>query len=52
MDFDPWKKYEKPWTLNFIYTVKRYRRKGFARKVLLWIKKREETTAFCSNETS
>lgn len=49
MDFDSWNMRKDPWTLNFIYTFPQHRRKVYAKKLLSWIKKRQEATAFCSN---
>jgi hypothetical protein len=40
MDFDPWNKHKDPWTLNFIYTFAKYRKRGYAKKLLAWIKKK------------
>lgn len=51
-DFDPMGYHENPYTLNFIYTSKKYRRRGFACKMLLYIKYKEDTTAFCSSDES
>ena len=48
MDYDPFKEQSRPFMLHFVYTVKEFRRQNFAYKLLLYIKDREETTAFCS----
>lgn len=47
-DFDPLKQHNKPYTLNFIYTVKRFRRSQNAFNMLNYIKNKHQLTAFCS----
>lgn len=42
MDFDPLNKHSSPYTLNFIYTFKEFRRKNYACKMLEYIKSKEE----------
>lgn len=52
MDFDPLKTHSPPKTLNFIFTLEEHRRKGYARQLVLHIKKSNQFTAFCSNDDS
>ena len=40
------------YTLDYIYTLPEYRKKQYAYKLLLHIKKSNNITAFCSNEMS
>ena len=47
-DFDPLKQHNNPYTLNFIYTVKQYRRNKNALNMLNYIKNKHQLTAFCS----
>lgn len=51
-NFDPYEQHEVPFTLNYIYTFPEFRRKNFACKMLLYVKKKEQMTAYCSNEES
>ena len=55
-DYDPYKQHKIPhkipYTLDYIYTFLEYRRNNFAYKMLLYIKNKEEITAFCSNDES
>ncbi|CAH1106819.1 unnamed protein product [Psylliodes chrysocephalus] len=52
MDYDPLNKHSRPRTLNYIYTLEEHRRRGFAEKLLLHLKEREQFSAFCCNEES
>ena len=51
-DYDPQKQHKIPYILDYIYTFLEYRQNNFAYKMLLYIKKKEEITAFCSNNES
>jgi hypothetical protein len=51
-DFDPYNKHKTPYLLDYIYTFLEYRRNQFAYKLLLYLKKKEQITAFCSNDSS
>lgn len=51
-DFDPLKQHSNPYTLNFIYTVKQYRRNKNALYMLNYIKNKHQLTAFCFPYTS
>jgi RimJ/RimL family protein N-acetyltransferase len=51
-DFDPLGIHTKPYTLDFIYTVPKYRRNNLSCDMLLHLKTREELTAFCDNDAS
>ena len=49
MDFEPLNKHSSPYTLNYIYTFKDFRRKNYACKMLEYIKSKEEIgCAFCN----
>jgi hypothetical protein len=49
MDFDPLNKHSSPYTLNYIYTFKDFRRKNYACKMLEYIKSKEEIgCVFCN----
>jgi len=52
MGKDPLKKHKEPYHLSYIYTFEKYRRKGFASKLLQDIKKKLETTIFCTNDNN
>ena len=52
MNYDPRKEHSMPYTLDYIYTLSEYRRKQYAHKLLLHIKKSNNITAFCLNEIS
>ena len=52
MEFDPLKKHNNPYTLNYIYTFEDHRRKNYALKLLEHIKKNENCSAFCNNTYS
>ncbi len=49
---DSEKKHTKSKIIDFIYTFSDYRRNNLAYKLLLHVKKYDETTAFCSSENS
>lgn len=49
-DYDPLKIHLAPHILDYIYTFLEYRRNNFAYKMLLYIKKKEQITSFCSND--
>ena len=51
-DYDPFKKHIIPNVLDFIYTLPKYRRKGCALKLLLYLKNKNEITAICNSEMS
>jgi hypothetical protein len=51
-DYDPQQKHNIPFILDYIYTFLEYRRNNFAYKMLLYIKTKEQITAFCSNDES
>jgi hypothetical protein len=51
-DYDTQKKHSIPFILDYIYTFLEYRRNNFAYKMLLYIKTKEQITAFCSNDES
>ena len=51
-DYDPQKQHKTPSILDYIYTFLECRRNNFAYEMLLYIKKKEEITAFCSNDES
>jgi len=51
-DYDPQKKHDLPFILDYIYTFLEYRRNNYAYKMLLYIKTKEQITAFCSNNES
>lgn len=48
-DDDPYNPHTTPYILDFIYTFRQYRRQKNALKMLLYIKSKEQITAFCSN---
>ena len=52
MDFDPEKKHAKPFMLNYIYTFYEFRRRNIACRMLTYLKKKEELSAYCENEES
>ena len=52
MDFDPENIHSKPFMLDYIYTFSEYRRQKFAYKMLLYLKKKEQLSACCSNKES
>jgi hypothetical protein len=51
-DYDPQKTHSLPFILDYIYTFMENRRNNFAHKMLLYIKTKEQITAFCSNNES
>lgn len=51
-DYDPYNKYTNPYTIDYIYTLKAYRRCDFSSMLLNYIKTTEEVTAFCDNKES
>ena len=55
-EFDPLKEltneHTKPKLISYIYTFSDYRRNNLAYKLLLHVKKYDETTAFCSSDKS
>ena len=51
-DYDPQKQHKIPYILDYIYTFLEFRRNNFAYKMLLYLKEKEEITAFCSNDES
>lgn len=51
-DFDPYKKHDNPYILDFIYTFDEHRRQNIAYNLLLHIKTRDQITSFCSNDES
>lgn len=46
-DFDPEKKHKDPWTINYVYTIPKERKKGKALQLLKQIKLKEQTSAMC-----
>lgn len=53
MDFDPLKLHKNPYMLNYIHTFEKYRRSGYAYKLLKFIMKCDiDISTFCSNEKS
>ena len=50
-DYDPYKKHMKPFLLDYIYVFPEYRRNNVAFNLLLYIKDREQITAFCNDES-
>ncbi|CAG9831341.1 unnamed protein product [Diabrotica balteata] len=51
-DFDPLGHHDAPRVLDYIYTLPKYRRKGYAYKLMEHVKKNNQFTAFCSNDES
>lgn len=51
-EYDPYKTHDDPYTINYIYTYPKYRRKGFACEILRRLKTIKELTAFCDNDES
>jgi len=51
-DFDPLNEHNKPYTLEYIYTVESVRRMGYAYTLLKHIKQNDQITAFCSSNLS
>lgn len=49
-DYDPYNEYSNPYTLDYIYSLEKYRRHGFASLILNYIKTHEEVTAFCDDK--
>lgn len=47
MAYDPCGKHDRPNTLNYIFTLQNYRRKGYAYKLIQHIKSRHQFSAFC-----
>ena len=52
LDFDPFKIHKTPFCLDYIYTFTEHRRNNLACRMLLYLKKKEQITAFCSNDES
>ena len=53
MDFDPLKRYNKPYIFDLVYTLEKYRRNSYALKILEKLKdNKEELSALCSNDAS
>lgn len=50
--FDPLKIQEWPHILNFVYTLNKFRRQAYAEKILNFVKKYIQFTAFCKNDES
>lgn len=46
MDYDPQQRHENPFNLNLIYTFPNYRKKNYAYNMLMYLKDREQITAF------
>ena len=51
-DYDPMHQHSNPYTLNYIYTYPNHRRLGYACKMLIYLKSKEQTTAFCDSDES
>lgn len=51
-DYDPYGKYTNPYTLDYIYSLKEHRRRGFASIILDSILNNEQITAYCDNKES
>ena len=51
-DYDPEKKHSNPFILDYIYTFPEYRRNNLAYGMLLYIKKKEQVSAFCDSKES
>lgn len=52
MLYDPLNIHKKPRTLNFIYTLRNFRRGGYASKLIKFSKEHVEFTAFCVTDIS
>ena len=51
-DDDPFNLHTSPYVLDYIYTFKKKRRKGYALELINHIRLREQITTFCSTESS
>lgn len=51
-DFDPIKKHDNPYILDYIFTFPKHRRKKYAHLMLTHIKECCQVTAFCDNDES
>lgn len=49
---DPKKKHSNPYILDFIYTFNAYRKCNYAKRMLIYIKTKEQVTAYCSSGAS
>ena len=52
MDFDPYGDHINPYLINYIHTMKDYRRLGYMNDLLIHIKSRNQITSACENTAS